>query len=100
MIIGLATPAFSPFQWSPLPALKTNPSSSNTHLSLFHETDVILLIRHLLRDTYHVFAGQVGIFVPSQLRLDGAFAERTGPLKRALGTKHIATRLSCESPDP
>src|SRR5260370_36080098 len=47
MIIGLATPAFSPFQWSPLPALNTKPSCSNTHLSLFDEIGVILLILHL-----------------------------------------------------
>lgn len=46
MTIGRATPAFSPFQWSPLPGLKTKPSYSNTHLSVFHEIGVILLIRH------------------------------------------------------
>jgi hypothetical protein len=44
MTIGLATPAFSPFQWSPLPGLKTNPSCSNTHRQRFHEIGVILLI--------------------------------------------------------
>jgi hypothetical protein len=35
MTIGLATPGFSPFQWSPLPGLKMNPSCSNTRRKRF-----------------------------------------------------------------